>query len=316
MFGPVLHVIRYRRADLPSLIDAINASGYGLTLGIHSRIDETIAFISRRAHVGNIYVNRNIVGAVVGVQPFGGEGRSGTGPKAGGPLYLKRLQREALASASGTLPWASGVLQAENAGCNKRSAWHRTRSPSEQRLADEGLDALLDWARMHGQQRVCVLTEAYMRTTLLGSTLTLPGPTGEQNTLAFAARGAILCAAADSGVLLNQLAAVLATGNRALVLARPESAMPAGLPTDVKKRIEWVASLDACKDEFQIALVEASLAASLRMPLAARSGALVSLIETSEVSLIPLWRLLAERALCVNTTAAGGNASLMTLVGH
>jgi RHH-type proline utilization regulon transcriptional repressor/proline dehydrogenase/delta 1-pyrroline-5-carboxylate dehydrogenase len=77
------------------VIDAINATGYGLTLGVHSRIDETIDFITERAHVGNIYVNRNIVGAVVGVQPFGGEGKSGTGPKAGGPLYLKRLQQHA-----------------------------------------------------------------------------------------------------------------------------------------------------------------------------------------------------------------------------
>jgi RHH-type proline utilization regulon transcriptional repressor/proline dehydrogenase/delta 1-pyrroline-5-carboxylate dehydrogenase len=79
-FGPVLHVLRYRRDDLPALVEAINASGYGLTLGVHSRIDETIERVAATAHVGNIYVNRNIVGAVVGVQPFGGEGKSGTGP--------------------------------------------------------------------------------------------------------------------------------------------------------------------------------------------------------------------------------------------
>ncbi len=91
VFGPVLHVLRYKRDDIDSLIDSINATGYGLTFGVHTRLDETVARVSERIHAGNIYVNRNIVGAVVGVQPFGGEGLSGTGPKAGGPLYLLRL---------------------------------------------------------------------------------------------------------------------------------------------------------------------------------------------------------------------------------
>jgi RHH-type transcriptional regulator, proline utilization regulon repressor / proline dehydrogenase / delta 1-pyrroline-5-carboxylate dehydrogenase len=91
VFGPVLHIVRYRRDRLDSLIDAINATGYGLTFGVHTRIDETVAQVSARIQAGNIYVNRNIIGAVVGVQPFGGQGLSGTGPKAGGPLYLMRL---------------------------------------------------------------------------------------------------------------------------------------------------------------------------------------------------------------------------------
>ena len=91
IFGPVLHVVRYARADLGKLLQQINDSGYGLTLGVHTRIDETIAQVVNSAKVGNLYVNRNMVGAVVGVQPFGGEGLSGTGPKAGGPLYMYRL---------------------------------------------------------------------------------------------------------------------------------------------------------------------------------------------------------------------------------
>ncbi|RTZ47735.1 trifunctional transcriptional regulator/proline dehydrogenase/L-glutamate gamma-semialdehyde dehydrogenase [Candidimonas sp. SYP-B2681] len=91
IFGPVLHVLRYQRDDLDRLVDSINATGYGLTFGVHTRLDETVSRVSERIHAGNIYVNRNIVGAVVGVQPFGGEGLSGTGPKAGGPLYLLRL---------------------------------------------------------------------------------------------------------------------------------------------------------------------------------------------------------------------------------
>jgi RHH-type transcriptional regulator, proline utilization regulon repressor / proline dehydrogenase / delta 1-pyrroline-5-carboxylate dehydrogenase len=94
VFGPILHVIRFSAKELPSVVDQINATGYGLTLGIHSRIDETIDFIQKRVRVGNCYVNRNMIGAVVGVQPFGGEGLSGTGPKAGGPHYLHRFMTE------------------------------------------------------------------------------------------------------------------------------------------------------------------------------------------------------------------------------
>ena len=94
VFGPVLHVLRYRREALDALIDAINAAGYGLTFGLHTRIDETIARVSERIEAGNIYINRNVIGATVGVQPFGGSRLSGTGPKAGGPLYLARLLAE------------------------------------------------------------------------------------------------------------------------------------------------------------------------------------------------------------------------------
>ena len=94
VFGPILHVVRYAGDRLDGVIDAINHSGYGLTLGIHSRIDATVRRIQQRARVGNVYVNRNQIGAVVGVQPFGGEGLSGTGPKAGGPHYLYRYAVE------------------------------------------------------------------------------------------------------------------------------------------------------------------------------------------------------------------------------
>ncbi|MGD9836503.1 MAG: bifunctional proline dehydrogenase/L-glutamate gamma-semialdehyde dehydrogenase PutA [Afipia sp.] len=94
VFGPILHVVRYKAADLERVLQSIAASGYGLTLGIHSRIDDTIESIVERLATGNIYVNRNMIGAVVGVQPFGGHGLSGTGPKAGGPHYLPRLATE------------------------------------------------------------------------------------------------------------------------------------------------------------------------------------------------------------------------------
>jgi len=94
VFGPIVHVVRYAAADLDRTLDAINAMGYGLTLGVHSRIDSIARHIADRARVGNVYVNRNMIGAVVGVQPFGGCGLSGTGPKAGGPNYLPRFATE------------------------------------------------------------------------------------------------------------------------------------------------------------------------------------------------------------------------------
>lgn len=93
-FGPILHVIRYRKRDLDVIMEEINGTGYGLTLGIHSRVEETVKYIATRMAVGNCYVNRNMTGAIVGLQPFGGEGLSGTGPKAGGPNYLMRLCHE------------------------------------------------------------------------------------------------------------------------------------------------------------------------------------------------------------------------------
>lgn len=94
VFGPILHIVRYSSDKIDNLVDEINNLNYGLTLGIHSRIDSTINFISNNVNVGNIYINRNITGAVVGSQPFGGRGLSGTGPKAGGPNYLLNLLNE------------------------------------------------------------------------------------------------------------------------------------------------------------------------------------------------------------------------------
>jgi len=98
VFGPILHVVRYKAADLPKVLDRIDATGYGLTLGVHSRIDATVKTVVNRLSVGNVYVNRNMIGAVVGTQPFGGSGLSGTGPKAGGPAYLTRFALEQVVS--------------------------------------------------------------------------------------------------------------------------------------------------------------------------------------------------------------------------
>jgi RHH-type proline utilization regulon transcriptional repressor/proline dehydrogenase/delta 1-pyrroline-5-carboxylate dehydrogenase len=112
VFGPILHVVRFSGAKLEDLVDAINAAGYGLTLGIHSRLDSTVERVRARARVGNVYVNRGMIGAVVGVQPFGGEGLSGTGPKAGGPLYVPRFAVERAVSVNTAAAGGNAALMA------------------------------------------------------------------------------------------------------------------------------------------------------------------------------------------------------------
>ncbi len=284
VFGPVLHVLRYKRADLPQLIEQINATGYGLTLGVHSRIDETVNFITSRAHVGNMYVNRNIVGAVVGVQPFGGEGKSGTGPKAGGPFYLKRLQKNPAGTVGGHTVF--------------------------ERQAPGALDALLIWAKTHGHEKIAKFAEKYVHHSPYKMTMVLPGPTGERNTLSFAPRGRVFCAATTVNCLLNQLAALLATGNTPVLPAQTMQLLPDGLPAVIRERISQA---EADQAAVQFALVEGSLLATYKNLFAAQNEAIICVIETQENTEVPLWRLVAERALCINTTAAGGNASLMTL---
>jgi len=111
-FGPILHVLRYHRDDLDKVIDGINAFGYGLTFGIESRIDKTVDYIQKRIKAGNIYVNRNMIGAVVGLQPFGGSRLSGTGPKAGGPHYLERLCTESSLTIDTTAAGGNASLMA------------------------------------------------------------------------------------------------------------------------------------------------------------------------------------------------------------
>lgn len=109
-FGPILHVIRYNANDLDAVIDSVNSTGFGLTFGIHTRIEDRVNYIRKRIKAGNIYVNRNMIGAVVGVQPFGGEGLSGTGPKAGGPHMLPRLAIERTLSINTTAAGGNASL--------------------------------------------------------------------------------------------------------------------------------------------------------------------------------------------------------------
>ena len=191
-------MIRFKRDDLPRLIDDINGTGYGLTLGIHSRIDETIDFIVNRARAGNIYVNRNMIGAVVGVQPFGGEGLSGTGPKAGGPLYIHRLLRE------GPPARLEGV----------RDETKLELLAALAKWVEGGASGLLSEAE---GARLSETFERYRKKSPLPVEMTLTGPVGEDNRLRFLPRGTVLGIANSIPEALHQFGAALATGNRFLL---------------------------------------------------------------------------------------------------
>ena len=297
IFGPVLHLVRYQRAELGNLLQQINDSGYGLTLGVHTRIDETIEQVVSTANVGNLYVNRNIVGAVVGVQPFGGEGLSGTGPKAGGPLYMYRLLS--------TRPQDAVAQRLRNDDLQVLPV------PAE---VVKARAAFADWA---GQQEpeVAALFERFSGLAQSYTCHLLNGPTGERNSYTLLPRERVLCLAEERGDLLAQLAAALAVGSRALLLDAQRE-LVAALPKDVQKHIDLVADWTSADAEFD-AILHHGDSDQLRevCQLAAqRKGAIVGVhgLNRGETD-IPLERLLIEHALSVNTAAAGGNASLMTI---
>ncbi|MEP7138901.1 MAG: trifunctional transcriptional regulator/proline dehydrogenase/L-glutamate gamma-semialdehyde dehydrogenase, partial [Caldimonas sp.] len=302
IFGPVLHVVRYARKDLAATIEQINATGYGLTLGVHSRIDETIAQVVARARAGNVYVNRNMVGAVVGVQPFGGEGLSGTGPKAGGPLYLYRLLARrpddvlarALDAAGEDDPGVADVVP---------------------KAAASALVTLRQWAETEADRSVVDACERFARQSRAGSGRVLRGPTGERNLYSLVPRDAVLCLADDDRDRLVQLAAVLSVGSAALW---PDSArtLHARLPARVRERIELVAGWTDASARFDAVLHHGSSESRLALlaQLATRRGPIVGVdgLAPGDGS-IALERLVVERSLSINTAAAGGNATLMTL---
>jgi RHH-type proline utilization regulon transcriptional repressor/proline dehydrogenase/delta 1-pyrroline-5-carboxylate dehydrogenase len=292
VFGPVLHVLRYRREHLDRLIDEINATGYGLTFGLHTRIDETIARVASRIHAGNVYVNRNVIGAVVGVQPFGGSGLSGTGPKAGGPLYLPRLlasqPRPALRGLSG------------NAG--------------------EPARAYIDWLRGQGYAEEAGRVAGSLRRSALGTEIELPGPVGERNLYGLRPRGRVAVLARTERGLFLQLGAVLASGNTAVIergdpLRHALAALPPAIASHVAETdaLEHAPGLRAVLSEG-----DADALVALNRRIAARAGAILPVQSLTSAALAggedyDLVRLLDEVSISTNTTAAGGNASLMAI---
>ena len=316
VFGPVLHVLRYRREHLADMLEQINSTGYGLTQGVHTRIDETVAQVVAASRAGNVYVNRNIVGAVVGVQPFGGEGLSGTGPKAGGPLYLLRLLAER--------PLQAARLAVARSGPLTEPPWRDPASAlppgGNGAAAAQALAALRAWAGRQGRGELAAVCDQALAESPATGWIALPGSTGEANLYAVQPREAVLCLVAGAcpaaeADQLAQLAAVLAVGSQAVWPAQA-AALRERLPAEVRERItladDWARPgvvLDAVVQHGPRAALLATAAL-----LARRPGAIVTLTGLAPGDArVPLERLVTERALSLNTAAAGGNASLMTL---
>lgn len=303
IFGPVLHVVRYSSQDLPALLDEINATGYGLTMGVHTRIDETIAYVATHAKVGNLYVNRNMVGAVVGVQPFGGEGLSGTGPKAGGPAYLYRLLSkrpenaitQTLVRQDETLPLDASMRQ------KLLQTYHH----------------YMTWLANKTEPAHYQALEEYANASQAGTLRVLPGPTGERNTYQLVPCGKVLCLSDNEQDIFTQLAGVFASGCHAIVHNAVFSQKTyRELPDMIRNAVTLT---DNWQDEsLSINAViyhgDSDQLKETCQQIAQRTGAIISVqgFSRGETALL-LERLLHERALSVNTAAAGGNASLMTI---
>ncbi len=294
VFGPVLHVIRYRRENLDQLVDDINATGYGLTFGLHTRIDETAERVSNRIEVGNIYINRNIIGAIVGVQPFGGCGLSGTGPKAGGPLYLLRLLS--------VRPEVGNKIPAPEA-------------------ASSAVQTYCDWLVAGGHAGEATRCRTYLKRSLLGTSLELPGPVGERNLYETRRRGRVLLLPESETGFLLQVGAALATGNDMVVDASAATSaalrgLPAGLAGRIARVTEW-----SQMPHIAAALIEGSPDRVLKMTgrVASLEGRIVPVQSASPTGLAAGtedycvdW-LVEEVSTSINTAAAGGNASLMAI---
>ncbi|MCC4242614.1 bifunctional proline dehydrogenase/L-glutamate gamma-semialdehyde dehydrogenase PutA [Thalassospira povalilytica] len=345
VFGPVVHVIRYKARDLDKVLDQINASGYGLTMGIHSRIDGTVRQISQKLRVGNCYVNRNMIGAVVGVQPFGGQGKSGTGPKAGGPHYVERFAKPIA---------VTGNADQETGFDDRSPIIVKDVIPSDEYAAM--LNAQETWQAVDGNERVRILEKLAAKLTASGKAelvagahhianfaavsengfvapKRMPGPTGETNDLYCLGRGVYLVQVdknAEPVRVIRHLGAALAAGN-AVILAGdqkwlgdiPALVVDAGLPDKLVKSVGTNTGLGAMYDG---AIAGVSCVAPLdrvtafKQLLAKRDGAILSLISDSgaeDDGALPdeafLHRFATEKTITINTTAAGGNASLMSM---
>jgi RHH-type proline utilization regulon transcriptional repressor/proline dehydrogenase/delta 1-pyrroline-5-carboxylate dehydrogenase len=289
VFGPVLHVLRWK-GDPEAVIGSINALGYGLTMGIQTRIDTRAERLADLSACGNVYVNRNIIGAVVGVQPFGGEGLSGTGPKAGGPNYLWRFVRPVTVPGRGATP---GSLPDALA---KRLRAVQAAMPDQSGLLAQAAPRLLERA--------------------------LPGPTGERNELRLHARGHVVGFVAGDGWRAG-LAMALLAGNEVTLVGDADKlaaacALRAQLPEgfmacQAHAPADWAAwAKTAALDAAFVAGCDAAQTAALLAALAARPGLIVPLVTPDEAAQPEqIYRFAAEQTLTVNTAAAGGNAALL-----
>ncbi len=336
VFGPVVHIVRYQAKALDQVLADINSTGFGLTCGIHSRIQTTAEKVISSINAGNIYVNRNIIGAVVGVQPFGGHGLSGTGPKAGGPSYVYRLAKQATndepqsidnVDFSGAHANYNDAVKPGIAKAQSNIIWQRV-------AAEQRCELILQFSSSLGNTHPNRFPEELKAqlAVMISETIatqskpqTLPGPTGELNQLKLLPRGSLLCIqqagvhALDS---LRQILAALLGGNTVVhvsseVFDYSEIMNSTGLGTVYSRATTTskreLKTLLAAKPLKGVAVSGSeSLHRWLDQTLSQRQGALLPLIiETNGPAL--LRRFLLEKSVSNDTTAAGGNASLLTM---
>ncbi|MBU2918754.1 bifunctional proline dehydrogenase/L-glutamate gamma-semialdehyde dehydrogenase PutA [Psychrosphaera sp. F3M07] len=345
VFGPCVHIIRFKGKDVDDVIEQINSTGFGLTMGIHSRIETRAMELAKKSRAGNVYINRNMIGAVVGVQPFGGRGLSGTGPKAGGPNYLPRLLQEKSTPSEDELVLDDDALEPTDSSikeANKlmeralvgekywRSADLNTRtSHVRQLLADiatvehtnefaDDLDKTLATAR---SQLIDVERKLKKPTVL-------PGPTGESNILYLEPRGTLVCFADKDATFhywVMSIVTALSTGNTVIAVVSDvfyEEAiefMNKFNKTGADKGVLQVARLKhlqpLLEHETLAGVVidsECRRSAYVAHKLAQRVGAILPTI-TAEYNDNLIQRLVTEKTVSIDTTASGGNTSLMTL---
>lgn len=316
VFGPVLHVATFRAEDVNKVVEDINRTGYGLTLGLHTRVDTRVQDVCDRAHVGNLYVNRNQIGAVVGVQPFGGEGLSGTGPKAGGPLYLHRFMKRKGAPSSSAIrdPQSRGEVAVSRETFRLISLSQQAQAIWDRR--EDRREVLEKFAALADKEVASAVADVLREMDDYSpQPRNLTGPTGESNRLSLHGRGVILCAGNEAASLA---ATALLTGNAVLLADAPKEldALISAFGGD--KRLKGlVAKSDAPLSPGLVTALPslAGLAvtpgaydlAAYRRALAARDGAILPLIVGAES-----WEdFVCERALCIDTTASGGNTKLL-----
>ncbi|MAS24278.1 MAG: bifunctional proline dehydrogenase/L-glutamate gamma-semialdehyde dehydrogenase [Oceanospirillaceae bacterium] len=297
IFGPVLHVATFRATEVNEVIRDINARGHGLTFGLHTRMDTRIESVTRQIHVGNTYVNRNQIGAIVGSQPFGGEGLSGTGPKAGGPAYLKRFMRDRRVQ-NENLEKPAHVIGSD--ALQSAIDQVAVKKPAPKAAAQALLDELHLPARYADVDNVSDVT-------------IMPGPTGESNRLSVHARGVVLCLGPDAMTAMKQAAMALANGNQAVMVATGaddvlKALNSSALPLVALNGVVESEALTACRNfAAVISCADAQCLSDYRKALSSRQGILVPLIS----EMLQHERYQIERHLCIDTTAAGGNASLI-----
>ncbi|WWO97826.1 MAG: trifunctional transcriptional regulator/proline dehydrogenase/L-glutamate gamma-semialdehyde dehydrogenase [Candidatus Dasytiphilus stammeri] len=301
IFGPVLHIVRFAKKNLAEIIDQINASGYGLTLGIHTRLDTTINQLIDRANIGNLYVNRNIVGAVVGVQPFGGEGLSGTGPKAGGPLYLYRLLS--------SYPGDAFKISLEQYNRSINTSLHNNLLKYHQ--------IFISWIKSHTEFDLAKVYRIFKTRSTVATTILLNGPTGEYNSYSLLPRMRILCLSDNENDILIQLALVISTGSKALWTEDEiHRKIYRILPVQVQAIISFTPDVFSTKIKFDTVIYHGdnTILRAICIKLAHLEGPIIPVYNFSngETNIL-LDQFLRERSLSINTTAAGGNASLMSM---